>query len=52
MNSMCFKQLSPLIRLPLAQISPATRWMLLMYGTPLIYNALHHVVLKNIGKLP
>ncbi len=33
----------------LALISPAYRWMQLLYGTPLVFNPKHNVVFKNIG---
>jgi hypothetical protein len=32
-----FKQLAPLVKMDLAVIGPAYRWMVLLYGTPVIY---------------
>lgn len=32
-----FKQLSPLIKMDLAVLGPAYRWMLLLYGVPILY---------------
>lgn len=49
-QSLAFKQLSPLIKMPLAQISPAIRWMQLLYGTPVVYAPKKNVVFKNIAR--
>ena len=49
-QSMAFHQLSPLIRMPLAQISPAFRWMQFLYGTPIVYDPKKNVVFKNIAE--
>ncbi len=48
-QSMSFKQLAPLMKLPLARISAAERFMILLYGMPLVYNPRRNVVIKNIG---
>lgn len=47
--SLAFKQLSPLIKMPLAVVSPAIRWMQLMYGTPMVFAPKKQVLYKNIG---
>lgn len=44
-----FKQLAPLMKMDLATISPATRFMILLYGTPILYAPKKMVVLDNIG---
>jgi len=44
-----FKQLSPLVKLPLARISASVRWMQLMAGLMIIYAPKKHIVFKNIG---
>lgn len=49
-QSLSFKQLSPMVRMPLAIVSPSIRWMQLMYGTPIVYAPKRNVVFKNIGK--
>ena len=49
-QSLSFKQLSPLIRMPLAMLAPSIRWMQLLYGTPIVYAPKRHVVFKNIGQ--
>jgi len=48
-ESLNFKQLSPLIKMPLAIIAPAIRWMQLMYGTPIVYAPKRNIVFRNIG---
>lgn len=50
-NVLCFKQLAPLMKLPLARISASERFMILLYGMLMVYNPRRVVVLKNIGKL-
>jgi hypothetical protein len=49
-QSMSFKQLAPLMKLPLARISAAERFMILLYGMPLVYAPKRNVVFKNIGR--
>lgn len=46
-----FKQLAPLMKLPLARISAAERFMILLYGMVQVYNPRRCVVIKNIGVL-
>lgn len=48
-QSLAYKQLAPLMKLPLARISAAERFMILLYGMPLVYNPKRNVVIKNIG---
>ena len=44
-----FKQLAPLMKMPLAQLSPAQRFMVLLYGTPILYQPKKMVKFINIG---
>ncbi len=44
-----FKQLSPMVRIPLATIAASYRWMQLLYGVPIVYTPAKNVVFKNIG---
>lgn len=44
-----FKQLAPLMRMDLARLDPTMRFMLLMYGTPQLYNPKRVVRFINIG---
>lgn len=48
-QSLAFKQLSPMIKMPLAIIAPALRWMQLLYGTPIVYAPKKNVIFRNIG---
>lgn len=48
-QSLNYKQLSPMIRMPLATIAPSIRWMQLIYGTPVVYQPLRNVIFKNIA---
>jgi hypothetical protein len=49
-QSLTFKQLSPMVKMPLAQIAPSIRWMQLMYGTPIVYAPKFNALMRNIGK--
>lgn len=44
-----FAQLAPLMKMDLAMLSPAYRFMVLLYGTPLLYNPKKMVRFINIG---
>ncbi len=48
-KGMAFKQLAPLMKLPLARISAAERFMILLYGMPIVYNPRTNVYYFNIG---
>ena len=45
-----FAQLAPLMKMDLALLSPAYRFMILLYGTPLLYAPKKMVRIINIGK--
>jgi hypothetical protein len=44
-----FKQLAPLMKMDLAVTGPATRFMVLLYGTPILYAPKKFVKFINIG---
>lgn len=44
-----FKQLLPMVKMPLAVISPAIRWMQLLYGTPVLFAPKKQIFFRNIG---
>jgi len=44
-----FKQLAPLMKMDLAQLGPATRFMILLYGTPFLYAVRKMVRFFNVG---
>lgn len=45
-----FKQLAPLMKMPLAKLSPADRFMVLLYGTPLLFAPDKMVRYINVGR--
>jgi len=51
-ESLTFRQLSPMIKMPLAQIAPSIRWMQLLYGTPIVYAPKKNIVFRNVGVTP
>lgn len=46
-----FRQLLPMLRMDLAVLAPAYRWMILLYGTPLLFAPKKWMRLINIGRL-
>lgn len=47
---MRFKQLAPLMKMDLAIIATAYRWMQLLYGTPILYTPRKCLIYENIGR--
>ena len=45
-----FKQLAPLMKMDLARLSPADRFMVLLYGTPILYTQTKMIRYINIGR--
>lgn len=50
MENMSFKQLAPMVKIPLATIDTSIRWMQLIYGTPTLYTPGKNVLFKNVGR--
>ncbi len=50
-NVLTFRQLLPMMRLDLAVLAPAYRFMILLYGTPLLFAPKRWCKLLNIGRL-
>jgi len=46
-----FRQLAPLMRLDLAVLAPAYRWMILLYGIPILFAPRKWLRMINIGRL-
>jgi len=46
---MAFKQLAPIMKLPLATISAAIRFMILLYGVPILYAPKKGALVINVG---
>lgn len=49
-DSLVWKQLAPLMKMDLAIVTPAYRWMQLLYGAPILFASLHHAIMDNIGR--
>jgi len=45
------RELSPMLKFPLATIASSIRWMQLYYNTPIVFRPRGFVVIKNIGRL-
>lgn len=48
---MTFRQLLPMLRMDLAVLAPAFRWMILIYGTPLLFAPAKWLRFINVGRL-
>lgn len=46
-----FRQLTPMTKMDLAVLSPAYRWMILLYGTPILFAPKKWLRFINIGEL-
>ncbi|MNN66653.1 hypothetical protein D3C81_1822430 [compost metagenome] len=47
-NVLAFNQLAPIMKMDLATLAPAYRWMILMYGTPILYAPRKFMKFTNI----
>jgi len=45
------RELSPMLKFPLATVASSIRWMQLYYNTPIIFRPRSWVIVKNIGRL-
>jgi len=45
------RELSPMLKFPLATVASSIRWMQLYYNTPIIFRPRGWVIVKNIGRL-
>lgn len=50
LEAMSFKQLAPMVRIPLGTIDTSIRWAQLIYGVPVIYAPGKHVLYRNVGR--
>ncbi len=50
LEAVAFKQLAPMVKIPLATIDPSIRWMQLIYGVPALYTPGKILMFKNIGR--
>ena len=49
LQSMSFRQLAPMLKIPLATLAASIRWMQLLYGTPIVYAPRKNVIFKNVA---
>lgn len=52
LEAVSFKQLAPMVKIPLATVDTSIRWMQLVYGVPVLYTPGKIVLIKNIGRSP
>jgi hypothetical protein len=50
LENMSFKQLAPMVKVPLATIDTSIRFMLLLYGVPVLYSPGKNVLFRNVGR--
>jgi hypothetical protein len=50
LENMAFKQLAPLVKIPLATVDSSIRFMMLLYGVPVLYTPGKNVLFINIGR--
>jgi len=50
LESMSFKQLAPMVKIPLATIDSSIRWMQLLYGVPVLYIPNKNILFRNVGR--
>ena len=49
-DNLAWYQLCPLMKMDLATVGPAYRWMQMLFGTPIVTTPLHNALLDNIGR--
>lgn len=49
-ENMAWKQLAPMVRIPLATIDTSIRWAQVCYGVPILYSPQKNVLFRNIGR--
>ena len=50
LENMAFKQLAPLVKIPLATVDSSIRFMMLLYGVPVLYTPGKNVLYRNVGR--
>lgn len=50
LESLSFKQLAPMVKIPLATIDTSIRWAQVIYGVPVLYTPGKNVLIRNIGR--
>jgi hypothetical protein len=49
LQSISFRQLAPMMKIPLATLAASIRWMQLIYGTPIVYAPLKNLIFLNVA---
>lgn len=49
LQALSFRQLAPMMKIPLATIALSIRWAMLLYGMPVIYATRKFVIYDNVG---
>lgn len=49
LQNMSWRQLAPMLKIPLATIAASIRWMQLIYGTPILYTPKKNVLFINVA---
>lgn len=49
LQGLSFRQLAPMMKIPLATIALSIRWAMLLYGMPIIYATRKFVIFDNVG---
>jgi plastocyanin len=50
LECLSYKQLAPMVKIPLATIDSSIRWMQLVYGVPVLYTPGKVVLIQNVGR--
>jgi hypothetical protein len=48
---LALRELSPMLKFPLATVASSIRWMQLYYNTPILFRPRGWIKVKNIGRL-
>ena len=48
-QNFAFRQLAPMIKIPLATLAAIVRWMQLFYGVPIVYSGRRNVLFVNVA---
>lgn len=48
LQSLSFRQLAPMMKIPLATLAASIRWMQLIYGTPIVYQPRKNIIFINV----
>jgi hypothetical protein len=50
LESLSFKQLAPMVKIPLATIATSVRWCQVLYGVPVLYAPNKNFIFNNVGR--